>query len=175
MQVEPDEIRFRSRPWGYLSPALPQLVIVGGCIVLLLLDPSSWIAWILLLPSGALAVARLLALRHAIRIRWLITVGPDGVRWNDTDTHMTWPEVAQIRLFVATGWRRLLPHLPDRVVLVTPTEAHFAAKARSRPIGRSIFLSRVAAEPEAVLDALQRFTDAPLFRGAAADPRSTGA
>jgi hypothetical protein len=167
VQVEPAEIRFASRPWGYLSPALPQLLIVAGCIALLVLDSSNWIAWVLLLPSGGLAGARLLALRHAIRIRWLITVGPDGVRWNDTGAHVTWLEVAQIRVFVATGWRRLLPHLPNRVVLVTPAEADFAARARSRPIGRSIFLSRVAAGPEAVVDALRQFTDAPLLRGGA--------
>lgn len=58
----------------------------------------------------------------------------------------------------------LAPVLPqlDRVVLATPAEASFARRAGSRPIGRSIMLSRFAATPQQIVDGIALSTDFPV-------------
>lgn len=77
-----------------------------------------------------------------------------------------WPvaitRVAEIGVVVAHDWRRVVPHLPNRIVCVPPSEAKFASRARRRLIGRWIFLSRVRATPSAIVGAAQRFTDVPV-------------
>lgn len=155
------EVSLEFRTWGYLAPALPQIVIAVGVAVALVLDSSTWWAWLLMASSAAIAVIRLMTLRQAYRTRWTITINADGVRWNTVDYQLHWAQIAEIRVFKAHGWRRLLPHL-DRIALVSPAEAHFARRARSRPIGRPILLSQVDATPQFIIDSLRRFTDAPV-------------
>lgn len=104
-----------------------------GLATLLVQDPTPSWAWVLVLTSTAGAILHLLALRRARRTYWLVTLGAAGVLWN-------------VPVLVVRRWRRFFPQL-DRVVLATPAEASFARRAASRPIGRSIMPSRVAATP----------------------------
>lgn len=130
------------------------------------LDPAPWwVVWLILLIIAASATIRVLSLWLVLRQRWGVMLDADGVHWYKSGDHLSWLQVAEVRVSIARGWRRILPHMADRVVLVTHAEADFAARARSRPLGHTIDTSKVRADAEQITAAVRRFTAAPVRSG----------
>ena len=96
------------------------------------------------------------ARRHA----WVVRIGPDGVTWSDGPVHLSWSDVAELRVVRRrrNPWSSQVPgvHLVDRA------EADFAARASSRAVGYAIDTSQLRATPEGVLAAISRFSAAPV-------------
>ena len=155
-------VRFRPRLRGALLRLLPYLVVVPWLAWFSISGPNRGSFILVLLVTAGFAVIRLLELRHLVRSGWAVELDPDAVHWHRYGDTLPWSRVGEIRVFMARGWRRLLPHRPDRVVLVTVAEADFAARARSRALGSPIYLHQVRATAAQVTEAVRRFTDVPV-------------
>lgn len=153
-------VTFGPRVRGRVLAALPSTALVVCLVVLGLTEPTSWLAWVLLVTQLPMAVIRWLAVRAARRQPWALRVDADGVRWRPDGPLARWSRIAGIEVHRAEGWRRLLPHR-DQVLLVTHAAADFARRAGTRPTGYAIRLDEVRASAEEVVAACRPFTDAP--------------
>ena len=159
------EVRFRPRVRAQVLGLVPYVVIFV-MLTAMDLDPSPWwVRWLVLLVAAASVAVRVVSLWLVLHQRWGVILDAGGVHWCRSGHHLPWSHVAEVRLFIARGWRRGLPHLPDRVVLVTRAEADFALRARSRAVGHTISTSEVRATAEQLVAGVRRFTDAPVRSG----------
>lgn len=165
MESSVREVRFRPRVRAQVLGLVPYAVVLVVLAVTDLDPVPGWVRWLIPLLLVVSAAMRVVFLWLVLRQPWGVLLDADGVHWYKFGRHLGWSQVAEVRVFAARGWRRALPHRPDRVVLVTAAELDFAARARSRPLGHTVDTSEVKATAEQIAAAVRRFTDAPVRRG----------
>ena len=153
-------VTFAPRIGSRVRSALISTALVVVVAVLGVIEPHEWVAWLLLVSQLPMAVIRWLVVREAHRRPWALRVDESGVWWSPQGPPMLWASIASIEVHQAHALRRLLPHW-NRVLLVNHAGADFARRAKARPIGRSVLLDQVRANPQEVVAAFRRFTDAP--------------
>jgi len=155
------------------SRAVPQLRFLVSAILTLAVGGFSLLTPLRRLADGGLVIGvfcliggviqALLWICLMVRARrhaWVVRIGPDGVTWSEGPVHVSWSDVAELRV---VGRRRNPWSSRVRGVhLVDRAEADFAARASSRAVGHAIDTSQLRATAESVLAAISRFSGAPV-------------
>lgn len=158
-----EEVLFRTRPRPLLlMAAVPFAVVLVFTVVMLFSgDVILMLAMVgVLIMHGVILALRSFELR--MREPWTVRVGAGGVTWGLSRDHMTWPQLAEIRVKRRRPvWSWLIP---GEIRLITYAELDFARRAQSKPIGTVVDTRYLDGGPEDVLAAIRRFVDVPVIR-----------